>query len=92
MEKSKDKYQQDSFSCVKIACSIDSGRCCNLFGYQNIFNVERGKNKRRQCLLCSSSTIRNTIEVVEEMMALKVPCKIIQGYKGQIHDGFSFNT
>jgi hypothetical protein len=32
---------------VKIASAIDSGRGCNLSGYQNIVNVERGKNKRR---------------------------------------------
>jgi hypothetical protein len=92
MKKAKAKYQQESYSCVKIACAIDSGRGCNLSGYQNIVNVERGKNKRRQCLLRSSSTIRNTMEVAEEMMVLKVPWKIIQGSKGQIHDGFSFDT
>jgi hypothetical protein len=79
MKKAKSKYQQESYSCVKIACAIDSGRGCNLSGYQNIVNIERGKNKRRQCLLRSSSTIRNTMEVAEEMMALKVPWKIIQG-------------
>jgi hypothetical protein len=63
MKKAKAKYQQDSYSCVKIACAIHSGRGCNLSGYQNIVNVERGKNKRRQCLLRSSSTIRNIMEV-----------------------------
>jgi hypothetical protein len=85
-------YQQESYSCVKIACAIDSGRGCNLSGYQNIVNVEGGKNKRRQYLLRSSSTIRNTIEVAKYMMALKLPWKIIQGSKVEIHDGFSFDT
>jgi hypothetical protein len=32
------------------------------------------------------------MEVAEEMMALKVPWKIIQGSKGQLHDGFLFDT
>jgi hypothetical protein len=32
------------------------------------------------------------MEVAEEMMALKVPWKIIQGSTGQIHDSFSFDT
>jgi hypothetical protein len=71
MKKAKSKYQHESYPCVKIACAIDSGRGCNLSVYKNIVNVERGKNKRRQCLLCSSSTIYNTMEVAEEMMALK---------------------
>jgi hypothetical protein len=92
MKKAKDKYQREIYSCVKIACAIDSSRGCNLYGYQNIVNIELDKNKRRQCLLRSSSTIRNTMELAEEMMALKVPWMIIQGSKGQIHDGFSFNT
>jgi hypothetical protein len=92
MKKAKSKYQQESYSCVKIACAIYSGRGCNLSGYQNIVNVERGKHKQRQRLLRSRSTIRNTMEVSEEMMALKVPWKIIQGSKGHIHDGFSFDT
>jgi hypothetical protein len=92
MKKAKAKYQQESYSCVKIACAIDSSRGCNISGYQNIVNVERGKNKRCPCLLRSSSTIRNIMEVDEAMMSLKVPWKIIQGSKGQIHDGFSFDT
>jgi hypothetical protein len=32
------------------------------------------------------------MEVDEDMMAFKVPWKIIKGSKGQIHDGFSFDT
>jgi hypothetical protein len=92
MKKAKAKYQQESYSCVKIACAIDSGRGCNLSGYQNIVNIELGKNKRLQCLLRSSSTIRNTMEVPKKMMALKVTWKIIQGSKGKIHEGFSFYT
>jgi hypothetical protein len=32
------------------------------------------------------------MKVAEETMALKVPWKIIQGSKGQIHDGFLFDT
>jgi hypothetical protein len=51
MKKAKAKYQQESYSCVKIACAIDSARGCNLSGYQNIVNVERGKNKRRVATL-----------------------------------------
>jgi hypothetical protein len=92
MKKAKAKYQQESYCCVKIACAIDSGRGCKLSGYQNIVNVESGKNKQRQCLFRSSSTTRNTMEVAEEKMVLKFPWKIIQGYKVHIHDGFSFYT
>jgi hypothetical protein len=92
MKKAKAKYQQESYSCVKIVCAIESGRGCNLSGYLNIVNIKCGKNKRRQCLLRSRSTISNTMEVAEEMMTLTVPWKITQGYKGQIHDGFSFDT
>jgi hypothetical protein len=92
MKKAKAKYQQESYSCVEIACAIDSGCGCNLSGYQNSVNIEHGKNKRHQCLLRSSSTMRNAMEVAEDIMALKVLWKIIQGSKCQIHNGFSFDT
>jgi hypothetical protein len=36
----------------------------------------------------TSSTIRNTMEVAEQLMIQKVPYRIIKGSKGQIHDGF----
>jgi hypothetical protein len=41
-------YQNETYTCVAIACAIYSGRGCNLSGYQNLANVERDKNKRRK--------------------------------------------
>jgi hypothetical protein len=92
MGKAKVKYQQESYTCVAIACAIDSAYGCNLSGYQNIVNIERGKNKLRQYLLQSSSTVRSTMDLAEHMMTVKVPWKIVQGSKGQIHDGFEFDN
>jgi hypothetical protein len=68
IKKAKKVYQDDYYSCVGIACVLDSGRGCNLSGYQNIVNGEKGKNKRRQCVLRSSSTIHNTMVVAEQLM------------------------
>jgi hypothetical protein len=31
MKKGKARYQEESYSCVKIACAIDSGRGCKFF-------------------------------------------------------------
>jgi hypothetical protein len=90
-ENTKKVYQDEHYSGVGIACAIDSGRGCNLSGYHNIFNVEKEKNKHRQCLLRSSSTIRNTMEVAEHLMIQKVPYTIIKGSKGQIHDDFEMD-
>jgi hypothetical protein len=92
MTKAKLVYQNKTHTCVAITCAIDIGRECNLSVYHSLVNVERDKNKRRNCLLRSSSTIRNTMAVDEKMMSTKVPWKIVEGSKVQIHDGLEFDT
>jgi hypothetical protein len=92
MTKAKLVYQNETYTYVAIACAIDSGRRCSLLGYHNLVNVERDKNKLQNCLLRSSSTICNTMNVAKKTMTTKVPWKIVQGSKGQIHGGFEFDT
>jgi hypothetical protein len=47
MKKAKAKYQQESYPYVRIACAIDSGRGCNLSGYQNIVNAVNDRRHSR---------------------------------------------
>jgi hypothetical protein len=48
-------YQDEYYTHVNIASTIDMGRGLNLSGYENMVKIERGKRKRAKCLLLSAS-------------------------------------
>jgi hypothetical protein len=91
MYKATKTYQDEYYTRVNIASTIDMGRGLNLSGYDNMVKIERGKRKRVKCLLPSTSSIQKAMTCAEEIMTETVPWELVDGSKGNINGGFSFD-
>jgi hypothetical protein len=90
MYKATKTYQDDYYTHVNIASTIDMGRGLNLSGYENMVKIERGKRKRVKCLLPAASSIQKAMKCAEEIMTETVPWELVPGSNGNINYGFSF--
>jgi hypothetical protein len=91
MYKATKTYQDEYYTHVSITSTIDMGRGLNISGYDNMVNIERGKRKRVKYLLPSTSSIQKAMTCAEEIMTETVPWELVEGSKGEINGGFSFD-
>jgi hypothetical protein len=91
MYKATKTYQDEYYTHVNIASTIDMIRGPNLSGYDNMVKIERGKRKQVKFLLPSTSSIQKAIACAEEIMTETVPWELVDGSKGNINGGFSFD-
>jgi hypothetical protein len=90
MYKETKTYQDEYYTHVNIASTIDMGRGLSLSGYDNMVNIERGKRKRVKCLLPSAPSFQKTMKYAEEIMTETVPWELVAGSNENINGGFSF--
>jgi hypothetical protein len=91
MYKATKNYQDEYYTHVNIASTIDMRRGLNLYGYDNMVKIERGKRKRVKCLLPSTSSIPKAMTCAEKIMTETVPWELVDGSKENINGGFSFD-
>jgi hypothetical protein len=70
-------YQDEYYTHVNIASTIDMGRKLNLSRYENMVKIERGKRKRLKCLVPSASSIQRTMKCAKEIMTETVPWELV---------------
>jgi hypothetical protein len=91
MYKATKHYQDEYYTHVNIASTIDMGQGINLSGYDNMAKIERGKRKRVKCLPPSASSIQKAMKCAGEIMTEYVPKEFVAGSNGNINGDFSFD-